>query len=406
MSKDGSGEQLNKDSTIDDENQAEAKAEAEPSVSTDVKGFDRNATYHTGSFATCASSTSPDADADDDTPTAIITSSDRGTVTISCKQIPFRAPLTAFHNDQLQILVGVLSSAGGSGPARRQSIRSTWASTHTNNGVFFLVAGPWEDIQEEYHTYNDLLWIDEEEVYDGERSVLTYKTYAFIAIAHATATKYKYTYTHLFKTDDDSYADLNALRSELNYNVTPRKCSRYEDATCTHDFVGQCQLLHHRVHREEEYKWPLRESSYPEPWFPLYCQGAGFAISHKFASCIANHRHIDNIRFMPFEDVAVGMLAERCGIIPEWPSTGKVKVDRYKSEEARLRTRMGNKNVDDLIAPAACMKNTIVQHRIIDEDDMRDHHEAALDEAYCDITKERREEKVKKMEEKGLEWFD
>ena len=110
---------------------------------------------------------------------------------------------------------------------------------------------------------------------------------------------------------------------------------------------------------------------------------------------------------MPFEEVAVaGVLAERCGIIPKWPSTGKVRVDRYQSEEARLRTRMVNTNVQDLIAPPACMKDTIVQHRIIDENDMMDHHMTVLDESYCEVTKQRRESKVKEMDEKGMEWFD
>ena len=100
-------------------------------------------------------------------------------------------------------------------------------------------------------------------MYDGARLVLTHKTYAFVAIAHADASRYRYTYTHLFKTDDDSYVDLTALRRELS-GARRFPCSRDGAAECRRDFVGQCQLFHHRVHREGGYKWPLATGTYLE----------------------------------------------------------------------------------------------------------------------------------------------
>jgi len=389
------------ESNIDDKLQTiSGDAGAEPSLTTDVKGTDKDAVYHTGSFHNCTDSTATSAITLDD-------SGESGKVVISCHEIGFRANLHSFQSD-LNIIVGVLSSAGGSGPARRKSIRSTWASGRT--GVFFLVAGPWsEEIAEEYNKYDDLLWIDEEEVYDGERSVLTFKTYAFIAIAQAALAKYGHEYTHLFKTDDDSYLDLNALHHEFNASEdAPRKfkCSRDEERKCNHDFVGQCQLFNHRVHREEGYKWPLSKKSYAEDWFPLYCQGAGFALSKKFAECASAQKHIANVRFMPFEDVAVGMLAERCGIIPEWPTTAKVNVDRYHSDEAKLRTRSDDKRSNDLVAPPACMNNKIVQHRIINDNDMKEYHKAVLDPGYCDVKKNEYNTIINEKREKGETWFD
>jgi len=392
-----------KSTSNDSKNNLKAKideAEDEPSLTTDVKGTDKDAVYHTGSFENCTDSTATSAITLDD-------SGESGKVVISCHEIGFRANLHSFQSD-LNIIVGVLSSAGGSGPARRKSIRSTWASGRT--GVFFLVAGPWsEEIAEEYNKYDDLLWIDEEEVYDGERSVLTFKTYAFIAIAQAALAKYGHEYTHLFKTDDDSYLDLNALHHEFNASEdAPRKfkCSRDEERKCNHDFVGQCQLFNHRVHREEGYKWPLSKKSYAEDWFPLYCQGAGFALSKKFAECASAQKHIANVRFMPFEDVAVGMLAERCGIIPEWPTTAKVNVDRYHSDEAKLRTRSDDKRSNDLVAPPACMNNKIVQHRIINDNDMKEYHKAVLDPGYCDVKKNEYNTIINEKREKGETWFD
>jgi len=273
--------------------------------------------------------------------------------------------------------------------------------------------GPWKDIAEEYKEKKDLIWIDQEEVYNGEESVLTLKTYSFFAIVYAAAKahgdKEEFQYTHLFKTDDDSYLDIDALYTELHTTdagvdiYKGRKGSDY--AGKDHDYVGQCQLLKHEVHRESEYKWPLRNKTYPERWFPRYCQGAGFAISKKFVDCAVGQANAANVRFMPFEDVAVGMLAERCDIDPQWPSTASVKVFRYQSDEVKIRTRTGDKKKDDLVAPAACMTNKIVQHRIIDGFDMEEHHKTVLDPIYCNVTKAKREQIIKDKGEQGIDWF-
>ena len=109
---------------------------------------------------------------------------------------------------------------------------------------------------------------------------------------------------------------------------------------------------------------------------------------------------------MPFEDVAVGMLSERCGIVPEWPTTAKVTVDRYNSKEAKMRTRVGDKRTDDLVAPPVCMKNKLVQHRIIDDHDMQEYHKSVLNPTYCDIKKAEHHVLVQKKRKRGQPWFD
>ena len=62
-------------------------------------------------------------------------------------------------------MVGVLSGAEGQGPSLRQAIRDTWASHdgegRTEENVFFLVAGPWQEVKYEYEEHKDLLWIDD-----------------------------------------------------------------------------------------------------------------------------------------------------------------------------------------------------------------------------------------------------
>ena len=311
-------------------------------------------------------------------------------------QIKFRAPLESFNNS-IGIIVGILSRASGDGPSRRQSIRSTWASNR--DAVFFLVGGLWDDISKEYEEHGDLVWIDEEEAYDEEKSVLTLKTYSLLAITYAATTKYGYHYSHIFKTDDDSYLDLDALYHELHKDDVPV-------GTNTHNYMGQCHVLTYpKVHRQEEFKWALSYELYPELIFPRYCQGAGFAISRKFLECAVCQQHIANVRFMPFEDVAVGMLAERCGVDPECPTTAIVNLFRYQSKKARKRTRTGDERTDDLVAPAACMTNKIVQHRIIDDFDMEEYHKSVLDPSYCDVTRAKREKIVLEKEEQGVKWF-
>ena len=77
--------------------------------------------------------------------------------------------------------------------------------------------------------------------------------------------KEEFDYTHLFKTDDDSYFNIDALYTELHTSQWWRwGCLLYkgikgsDGAGKDHDYVGQCKLVHYEVHREAEYKWPLR----------------------------------------------------------------------------------------------------------------------------------------------------
>jgi len=239
---------------------------------------------------------------------------DSNTIIASCHQIHYRVPLSSFHNVP-SIIFGVLSIANGEGPVRRQSIRDTWG--HNHRGVFFLVAGPWEEGREEYERYADLLWIDEEEVYDGERSVLTWKTLTFASVVHrvmgdADANSHARlrgsggggSYSHCFKTDDDTYVNVENLYRSL-YNASQPHL----------DYWGWCQEKKYAPNRNDG-KWSVSNHTYPEPMFPRYCQGAGFALSRNFLDCAVGNSHIARARFMPFEDVAVGILAERCRITP------------------------------------------------------------------------------------------
>ena len=265
-------------------------------------------------------------------------------IIVSCDTIHYRIPKSSIEKINQSLVVGVLS--GASTTIRRSSIRSTWAYKKKN--VFFIVAGPWENISEEYHQYNDLIWIDKEEVYVTETSVLTFKTESFLSIFHAVMQKNE-NIKYLLKTDDDSYVNLKKLEENLMI--------RHENDLPIH-YWGKCHDDYWKPHRNQEIewqkKWYISFETYAEPNYPPYCQGAGIALSRNFLDCAINH--IPKIKYMPNEDVAVGMLAERCEI----PITNNDGVwIRWDNEDG------------------ITMDGKIIQHYVRTDTDMRLHHYSA-----------------------------
>jgi hypothetical protein len=311
---------------------------------------------------------------------------DQHNLTISCHNLPYRIPQITSSE---KIIVGVLSMAGGEGPSRRQSIRETWGKGHS---VFFLVAGPWEDIKEEYDEHQDLFWIDEQEVYDGEKSVLTYKTLAFVKIVHQLSKSANLDIQYAFKTDDDSYVQVDSLHKYL-----------FEREHDEYNYWGWCQRKEFKPLRGENAKWAVSYELYPEPMYPRYCQGAGFALSWKFIDRAAGPgNHIADARFMPFEDVAMGLIAQRCGLIPTMVEDRKLyHLHRTDTREERNRVHQGLKKISKSKLPIPDMEGRIVQHRIYDAWDMWEHYKSVLDpEGYKEKTdiKWKRERTCKMME--------
>lgn len=258
---------------------------------------------------------------------------------VSCHKIQYRIPTSSVEKIDHGIIIGVLS--GAAIQSRRTSIRSTWAYKKKN--VFFIVAGPWENIEEEYNQFQDMIWIDKEEVYVTETSVLTFKTESFLSIFYKvlqTNDKIQY----LLKTDDDSYVNVRELEKALLVSSA--------------DYWGKCHDEAWKPHRNQEIewqkKWYISYETYAEPEYPPYCQGAGIGLSRKFMECAIDH--IPKIRYMPNEDVAVGMLAERCKI----PTTNDDRVWVRWDEEDGIT-----------------MDGKIIQHYVNTETNMRLHHSSA-----------------------------
>lgn len=273
-----------------------------------------------------------------------------------------------------KVIVGVLSGAGGKGPLHRDSIRSTWARDRKTNGnsvsvtsanskdheggVYFIVAGPWEDIKEEYDKYRDLIWIEEDEVYEGEESVLPFKTEAFVHVIQKYALPGKAGFQYLFKTDDDSFVDLVKLEQEIGSK--------------DYDYWGCCTTEHFKPLRSPTRKWRVTFDLYPEEYYPLYCQGAGFAMSRTFVECMSSN--LKDFRYNPFEDVSIGLLAERCSVKPQ---SDFVSIKQYRTEEAgekkQLKDDGGNKK-EIFFLPKATMANKVLQHRVKTHYDMYAHY--------------------------------
>ena len=164
--------------------------------------------------------------------------------------------------------------------AERDAVRNTWANGRKN--VFFVVAGPWENIEQEYNHYNDIMWVDTEETYMSERGGLTVKTFAFLGIAHDKIRPLNPHMTHFFKTDVDVYVNLVALEHTLATETN-------DDSNTQIDFWGNC-VEHSEPRRWSTSKWFVNYDTYPFVYFPPYCVGGGYAVSAKFLDCIADKR--------------------------------------------------------------------------------------------------------------------
>jgi hypothetical protein len=91
---------------------------------------------------------------------------------LSGLKVPYRVPSTLETDDKKHgMLVGVLSMP--TNYDARLSIRQTWAENRKGQ-VFFVVAGQWEVIEEEFYASGDLIWLDMPEDF----LLLTYKTQA------------------------------------------------------------------------------------------------------------------------------------------------------------------------------------------------------------------------------------
>lgn len=227
---------------------------------------------------------------------------------VSCHKLHYKLPpplsrnrffVYTEHAVPVNLVIGILSAAWES--SRRTAIRQTWGKDVVNR--YFVVAGTvFGAIHHEFHQHGDMIWIDMEESYEG----LIYKTGAMLGMFARHIKNFEY----VLKTDDDSYINIPELHKEL---LDGGEGFRQE-------YFGRCHVnrtIPYRPFQQNKLppyfqKFIVNKTVYPEKWNAPYCQGAGYIVGPKFLKCIA--AEVPSIRFHPFEDVAIGLVAERCEV--------------------------------------------------------------------------------------------
>jgi hypothetical protein len=237
-------------------------------------------------------------------------------------------------------VIGILSSVGAK--ARRDAIRRTWGANVFNR--YFVVGGnDFERIRKEFNRYQDMIWVDIEETYED----VLYKSGIMLAIfeRHIKGSHY------ILKTDDDTYVNIPVLHKELSEGG-----EGYQQ-----QYYGHCHVnrtIPYRPFQRDRLppyfkKFIVNKTIYPEKWNAPYCQGAGYILGRTFLKCIL--REIPTIRYHPFEDVAIGLMAERCGI---------TAVRHSSAMDYKWHFRVGDAN----------LTGKILQHPVESPEDMRTRH--------------------------------
>lgn len=203
---------------------------------------------------------------------------------LAWQNVTYRYPRSVFtnlasrgNNDELGVVAGVLSANKvGVYQEKRDWIRSTWAYNRTD--VFFLLAGEWETVQQEFHTHGDIMWIAKEESY----TQITWKVQTFFSAIH----KHIANCRHVLKTDDDSYVNMGEIQ----------RISRAEHRRA--DYVGLC------MHGMGQADNLLEE-------YPTYASGGGYMLSQSLVACVADA--VSKSLAIITEDAFSGVLARACG---------------------------------------------------------------------------------------------
>jgi hypothetical protein len=192
--------------------------------------------------------------------------------------------------------------------------------------------------------------------------VLPLKTLSFFVVAHIFANNTDHGgWKYAMKVDDDSYPNVRKIHKQI----------QELDEKDSH-FIGSVNTRAINPDRAPGHKWSVSFEMYPEPYFPLYPVGAGYGVS-KFVKDAFEGGHFLNSRSMAFEDVAIGMLAERTGFYPPTHIKGFVRDGmgrKYKKSKEECMQ-------DSSVAMHACFNETGLG--TIDSNFMIQHHIDVID---------------------------
>ena len=229
-------------------------------------------------------------------------------------------------------------------------------------------------MEKEFHEHGDLIWTSNEDGY----FTVTEKTASFITLVDRVATALDLEYEFIFKTDDDTYAALDRLEARLRSIMRTNK----EEAL---DYWGSCSPQQLKPMRDPSSIWSVGKDDYPGDYYPEYCQGAGYVLSRRFVSCAASKDNIGLVKYLKFEDVFVGILAERCQITSIYDDVGWLtRVRRsgrgqQETEREAILIQNGIRKIElrNLMwLPRSEMAGRILQHNILDDQDMKDYYKS------------------------------
>lgn len=213
----------------------------------------------------------------------------------------------AYEHNNIDVLYIVKTSP--SNFRRRRTLRDTWADrTRFPNirTVFSIGVSHNADIQNnvkmESLKYGDILLMDYIDSYDN----LTLKTISGInwAAAHCTRARF------VVSVDDDMYVATDFLLQYLE-DLPPDPAERLylgfvyaiKEPYRSHDDIGKAR-----------YKWVISKEEYPFSTYPIYVFGGFIVFSMRTVidMCAA----IPYTKMIKMEDVYIGIVASRLGIVP------------------------------------------------------------------------------------------
>jgi galactosylxylosylprotein 3-beta-galactosyltransferase len=197
---------------------------------------------------------------------------------------------SAKQADKTGVFLFVLIHSNPTNKDRREAIRHTWISEHSelnpNVVVKFSIGSegisPVDNkmILEENDQYNDLLIL--KDLHDAADNATLKLLKSFLEINKA------YAVTYLFKANDDTFALLNKLHQELVNRTTT-------DKYYWGFFVGS-----HKVNKKEEPRWSLNNYYLP------YAAGGGYVISGDLLAYIVEDAK-GPLKLLKYEDASVGV---------------------------------------------------------------------------------------------------
>ena len=181
----------------------------------------------------------------------------------------------------------------------RQSLRDSWltySQNNTSNMRYIFILGETSDIAlfqkliKEAEEYKDIVIANFQDTYRN----LTLKTIAGFHWANNHCPHAQF----VMKTDDDIYVNILGLLDVLMHKEKDFSLGKLrKDAPPL---------------RIKHSKWYISYKDYPKTTYPDYYSGSGYVLSINHVRGILNV--YQNVHFLPFEDVFVGLCLKRLGL--------------------------------------------------------------------------------------------